>query len=82
MKQLGGHAIAVYNPNDGSRNSFRKCYQLATHAQRIKHIAPSDYRPGSHLRMILEEMVREIADRIVKIRNEELTEGVVGAPKH
>jgi hypothetical protein len=82
MRQMGGHAIAVYNPNDGTRNSFRKCYQLATHAQRIKHIAPSDYRSGTHLRMLLEEMVREIADRIVKTRNEELRDGVVGAPKH
>jgi hypothetical protein len=82
MKQFGGHAIAVYNPNDGTRNSFRKCYQLATHAGRVKHIAPSDFRPGTHLRMVLEEMVREIADRIVKARAEEMREGTVGAPKH
>ncbi len=82
MKQYGGHAIAVYNSEDASRTSFRKCYQLATHAQRIKHIAPSDYRPGSHLRMLLEEMIREIADRIVRTRNEEIAEGTVGAPKH
>ena len=82
MKQFGGHAIAVYNPDDTSRNSFRKCYQLATHAQRVKHIAPSDFRPGSHLRMLLEEMIREIADRIVKARKEEINEGTVGAPKH
>jgi hypothetical protein len=82
MKQFGGYAIAVYNPDDNSRNSFRKCYQLATHAQRVKHIAPSDFRPGSHVRMLLEEMIREIADRIVKTRKEEITEGTVGAPKH
>ncbi len=82
MKQFGGHAIAVYNPDDNSRNSFRKCYQLATHAQRVKHIAPSDFRPGSHVRMLLEEMIREIADRIVKTRKEEINEGTVGAPKH
>jgi hypothetical protein len=82
MKQFGGHAIAVYNPDDNSRNSFRKCYQLATHAQRVKHIAPSDFRPGSHVRMLLEEMIREIADRIVKTRKEEINDGTVGAPKH
>ncbi len=82
MKQFGGHAIAVYNPDDNSRNSFRKCYQLATHAQRVKHIAPSDFRPGSHVRMLLEEMVREIADRIVRTRKEEIHDGTVGAPKH
>lgn len=82
MRQFGGHAIAVYNPDDGSRNSFRKCYQLATHAQRVKHIAPSDFRPGSHVRMLLEEMISEIADRIVRARKEEINEGTVGAPKH
>lgn len=82
MRQFGGHAIAVYNPDDPSRNSFRKCYQLATHAQRVKHIAPSDFRPGSHLRMVLEEMISEMADRIVKARKEEIHEGTVGAPKH
>ena len=82
MRQFGGHAIAVYNPDDPSRNSFRKCYQLATHAQRVKHIAPSDFRPGSHVRMVLEEMISEIADRIVKARKEEIHEGTVGAPKH
>jgi len=82
MRQFGGHAIAVYNPDDPSRNSFRKCYQLATHAQRVKHIAPSDFRPGSHVRMVLEEMISEIADRIVKARKEEIHEGSVGAPKH
>ena len=82
MRQFGGHAIAVYNPDDPSRNSFRKCYQLATHAQRVKHIAPSDFRPGSHVRMVLEEMISEIADRIVRARKDEIHEGTVGAPKH
>ena len=32
--------------------------------------------------MLLEEMIREIADRIVKARKEEINEGTVGAPKH
>ncbi len=82
MKQYGGQSIAVYNTEDQTRNSFRKCYQLAAHAGRIKHIAPSDYRPGSHLRLILEEMVGEIADRILRSRRDEMEEGRVSAPSH
>ena len=78
----GGHGIAVYNNRDASRTSFRKCYQLAAHAGRIKHIAPSDYRPGSHLRLILEEMIREIAERILRARHDEMEEGRVSAPGH
>src|SRR5256885_3432144 len=49
---------AVYNPDDPQRAGFKKCYQLSTHADRVKHIAPSDYRPNTHLRMLLEQMVR------------------------
>ncbi len=82
VRQYGGQAIAVYNTTDTSRSSFRKCYQLSTHANRVKHIAPSDYRPGSHLRLLLEEMIVEVADRMLAERRAELAENVVGAPKH
>lgn len=82
MRQFGGQAIAVYNPDDPSRGSFRKCYQLCAHAGRIKHIAPSDYRAGSHLRLILDEMIREIADRILRRRREEIEESRIPAPGH
>lgn len=82
MKQSGGRAIAVYNPEDKSRASFKKCYQLIAHADRVKHIAPADYRPGSHLRLLLEEMVLEIADGIVSRRREDIESATVRAPKH
>ncbi|MEY5026918.1 MAG: hypothetical protein RLZZ244_2446 [Verrucomicrobiota bacterium] len=82
VRQNGGHAIAVYNPDDASRASFRKCYQLSTHADRVRHIAPADFRAGSHLRLILEQMVSEIANRIVEARARELEDATVRAPKH
>lgn len=82
MKNNGGRAIAVYNPGDRSRVSFKKCYQLTAHAGRVRHIAPADYRPGSHLRLILEEMVTEIADSIVERRRSDLEAATVRAPKH
>jgi hypothetical protein len=82
VRQFGGRAIAVYDPEDQTRASFKKCYQLAERADRVRHVAPSDYRPGSHLRLLLEEMVREIADGIVD-REQKLAESsTVKAPKH
>ena len=82
MKKNGGQAIAVYNPDDTTRAGFRKCYQLSSHADRVKHIAPSDYRPNTHLRMLLEQMVEEIANRIVAERKAAVETGTVRAPKH
>jgi hypothetical protein len=82
MRRNGGQAIAVYNADDPTRVSFKKCYQLCTHADRVKHIAPSDFRRGSHLRLLLEEMIQEIADGIVQRRREDIAAGTVQAPKY
>lgn len=81
MRRSGGQAIAVYNPEDPTRSSFKKCYQLCVHADRVKNIAPSDYRAGSHLRLLLEEMVHEIAQGIMQRRRAEFEAGTVKAPK-
>lgn len=82
MKKNGGQAIAVYNPDDPERAGFKKCYQLSTHADRVKHIAPADYRPNTHLRMILEQMVEETASHIVEQRKLAIETGTVRAPKY
>lgn len=82
MRRNGGQAIAVYNPDDQTRTSFRKCYQLCVHADRVKNIAPSDFRAGSHLRLLIEEMVHEVADRIVQRRRSDIESGTVKAPKY
>lgn len=80
MKRYGGHAIAVYNPEETNRSSFRKCYQLNALADRVKHIAPADYRAGSHLRLLLEEMILDMADGIVRRKKLEIEEGTISAP--
>lgn len=82
MNRFGGHSIAVYNPDDESRISFRKAFQLSGPANRIKYIAPADFRAGSHLRLILEETVLTIAESIVERRRRELTDATVPAPTH
>ncbi len=82
MRKNGGHAIAVYNPDDPSRASFKKCYSLSAHSDRVRHVAPSDYRRGSHLRLLLEEIVREIADRILATRANAGATGLVRGPRH
>jgi phosphoglycolate phosphatase-like HAD superfamily hydrolase len=82
MRKNGGQAIAVYNPDDPTRASFKKCFQLSTHADRVKHIAPSDYRRGSHLRLLLEQMVEEIANNIVETRRLATETSTIKAPTH
>ena len=80
IRRYGGQAIAVYHPADETRKSFRKCWQLSAHADRVRHIAPADFRPHSHLRLMLEEMISEIADGILKKKRAEVDNAVVSAP--
>lgn len=80
MNKNGGNAVAVYNPDDETGSSFRKCFRLSEDAGRVKHIAPADYRRGSHLWLLLTEMVRGIADRILRDRREEVDQNTVSAP--
>lgn len=81
MRRYGGNAIAVYNPEDPTRTSFLKCYHLAR-AGRVQHIAPSDFRSGSHFRLLLEEMARAVADGIIHRLDDDLANRTVHAPAH
>jgi hypothetical protein len=80
MKHFGGQSIAVYNPKETSRASFQKCYQLSAYADRVKHIAPADYSQGSHLRLILEQMINDIANKMLRKRRDEVVAGTSSAP--
>lgn len=81
MRQMGGTSVAVYNPKDESRKSFRKCYNLKENNNRVDYIAPADYRPDSHLSCILEERVRCMADDIIQARRSLVEQGTRSAPK-
>lgn len=80
MKKNGGLALAVYNPKDETRRSFEKCHQLTFHAGRVHFMAPADYEPGSHLRLILEKHIAEVADSIVARRRQGLEGTRIAAP--
>ena len=80
IKKNGGLAVAVYNPHDTTRKSFRKCYDLAHHADRVHFMAPADYQTGSQLRLILEQHITEMADSMVERRRQSIEEIRVPAP--
>lgn len=80
MRHNGGNAVAVYNPNDSSGASFRKCYNLRSNSDRVDFIAPADYRPHSHLSRILTAMVGDIADGIIRKRERAIAESRHAAP--
>ena len=82
MRKYGGHAIAVYNPNDQSESSFRKCYQLNVNSDRVRHIAPADYQRDSHLWLLLKYMVRSVADKVLQNRNDLRSRSIVTTPTH
>lgn len=80
IKKNGGLAVAVYNPDDPTRRSFQKCYNLTRHTDRVHFMAPADYQGGSHLRLILEQHLTEIADSIVERRRQGIEGSLVPAP--
>lgn len=80
IKKNGGLAIAVYNQDDLSRQSFKKCYDLVRRAERVHFMAPADYQKGSPLRLILEQHLTELADSMVERRRQGIEETRVPAP--
>ena len=80
MKSKGGQTIAVYNPTDESGKSFQKSYNLSAQAGRVKHIAPADYRKGSNLRNLIEQMIRDIGNQIFMKCAEEREKARISAP--
>ncbi len=80
IKKNGGLAVAVYNPDDPTRRSFAKCYDLMLHADRVHCMAPADYRHGSLLRLIMEKRLTEIADGIVEQHRQNVAAFRVPAP--
>ncbi|MEG0143691.1 MAG: haloacid dehalogenase-like hydrolase [Akkermansia sp.] len=82
MKHNGGQAIAVYNPEDQTEVSFRKCYHLAAASDRVNFIAPADYRADSHLSLLLRAIVNDMADGIIRRRERAVEDVRVAGPKY
>lgn len=77
--QSGGQTFGVYNRE--SRSEFKQVNQLQK-GGRVKSIGPADYRTGSQTAMWLSNAVEEIADRIVRDREQALGSKVGTAPRH
>jgi len=80
IKKNGGLAVAVYNPDDPTRRSFKKCYDLTRHADRVHFMAPANYQTGGPLRLILEQHLTEMADSMVERRRQAIEGTRVPAP--
>ena len=69
LNHRGGKSIAVYNQD--SEKAFKQTYQLQSEG-RVFTFAPADYREGSHLSLVLEQVVKEMAQKIVDTTEREL----------
>jgi len=78
MSDSGGRTLAVYDPTNLS--SFNSGMQLRK-AERVEELAEANYQNGSHLRRLLEYMVREIADRICEEQRRLREAKVIAAPR-
>lgn len=79
VKRNGGRTYGVYNP--GHDKEFRQINELQRQG-RVQSFGPADYRPGSQTYMWLSNAVREIAERIVRDREDALGDRVGQPPKH
>ena len=57
VKNFGGHSIAVYNPD---QKGARREMASLIHDNRVSHVCPADYSPGSEM----DVLVRTIIDKI------------------
>ena len=79
VKRLGGRTYGVYNP--GQEKEFKQVMSLQTQG-RVDSMGPADYQANSQTFMWLWSTVQEMADRIVKQREQALGSKTGEAPRH
>jgi len=58
VKAQGGHAIAVYQPDSAAG---RKASEVLLRDNRVNHICPADYSPGSRIDTLVKTIIDKIA---------------------
>ena len=66
VKNSGGHSIAVYNPD---QKGARKEMASLIHDNRVSHVCPADYSPGSEMDVLVKTIIDKIDldDRLEKL---------------
>lgn len=79
LNAKGGKTFAVYRR--GSQKEFQQVNELQKQ-DRVQSFGEANYEPGSQTSMWIENALREVADRIVRDRDEALGDKVGKPPKH
>lgn len=79
MKERGGKAYAIHNPD--SMQEFKQ-NDLLLQDGRVDCYGPADYRPGSPTYRWLTMHVRDIAERIVRTREQMIQARIHNPPPH
>ncbi|MEW5897247.1 MAG: haloacid dehalogenase-like hydrolase [Nanoarchaeota archaeon] len=77
VNKQGGMSLAVYDPN--SNSAFEQAYSLREQG-RVFDFGPADFTPQAHIPRVIKQVVREIAKRIVRRREEEILQKIGLAP--
>lgn len=79
VKKMGGKTYAVYMP--GNEKELKQVDELQQNS-RIHSYGEADYKNGSQANLWLLKTVKEIADKIVIIKENSLKQKVGGTPEH
>ncbi len=79
LNQKGGRTFAVYRK--GSHREFQQVNELQKQ-DRVRSFGEANYTEDSQTSMWIETAIREIADRIVAVRDQALGDKVGKAPRH
>lgn len=81
VKNNGGLAYAVYDPDPDDDRQFRQAKKLGD-SRRVDHYGPADYNPNSETYRWISVSIDEMAKRITEKRDKKIEKSVTPAPTH